>query len=423
MGFIAADRNQLKLFGYSLDDFVRPDAKCRFVVEIVGQMDLSELYADYSDQGGDAYDPGTLLAAWFFAYSEGISSTRRLEQLCCRDMHYIYVSANLQPDHTTLSRFRQRHAGRLPDFFVQIIRLAAEQGVSNFGRISIDGSKIEAAASSRRNRSGKELEWALRRLREQIAQYLEQSELLDEEEDEEALELAQVRHKVEKLQALEQKLAEREQQLQHRKKALQSKDRSKHNINLVEPEARNMKQVNGRPAAPAYNAQLSVDAQSQLIVAAEVTDDPNDRNQFSRQHAQVGRRRSPKLGSIDQLFGELLRIPDLLADPNFSLEVLFIHEEEVRQHDPARGWRKHHWVTRERRLLDVVGRRLFETPADVAATIPGPMPEPFTTAELARALERPRWLAQQMAYCLRKMGAIEQVGWRRKSILYVRAAA
>ncbi len=139
--------------------------------------------------------------------------------------------------------------------------------------------------------------------------------------------------------------------------------------------------------------------------------------------AQLGRRRSPKLGSIDQLFGELLRIPDLLADPNFSLEVLFIHEEEVRQHDPARGWRKHHWVTRERRLLDVVGRRLFETPADVAATIPGPMPEPFTTAELARALERPRWLAQQMAYCLRKMGAIEQVGWRRKSILYVRAAA
>ncbi len=138
---------------------------------------------------------------------------------------------------------------------------------------------------------------------------------------------------------------------------------------------------------------------------------------------QLGRRRSPKHGSMEHVFGELVRIPDLLAERNFSLEVLFIHEEEVRRHDPARGWRKRHWVTVERRLLDVVGQRLFKGPADVAEIIPGGVPDRFTTADLAHALERPRWLAQQMAYCLRKMGAIEQVGRERNAILYVRAAA
>ena len=287
MGFIAADRNQLNLFGYSLDDFVPPEAKCRFVVDIVGQLVLSELYADYSEQGGDAYEPQAMLATWFFAYSEGVSSTRRLEELCRRDMHYIYASANLQPDHCGLSRFRQRHAGRLPDLFVQIIRLAKERGVSGFGRIMTDGTKMEAASSSRQNRDSKELQCELGRIRERIADYLEQSELLDEEQDEEALQLAQVRSKMQKLADMEQRLLERQQQLHERKKTLQSKDRSKHKINLVEPQARSMKQVNGRPAAPAYNAQLSVDADSQLIVAAEVTDQPNDRGQFSKQHAQV----------------------------------------------------------------------------------------------------------------------------------------
>ena len=67
MGFIAANRNQMGLFGYSLDDFVPAEAKCRFVVKIVQELDLSHLYADYSPQGGDAYDPATLLATWFFA--------------------------------------------------------------------------------------------------------------------------------------------------------------------------------------------------------------------------------------------------------------------------------------------------------------------------------------------------------------------
>ncbi len=383
MGFIAADRNQLNLFGYSLDDFVPQEARCRFVAGLVTELDLTGLYADYSSQGGDAYDPGTLLATWFFAYSEGVSSTRRLEQLCCRDMHYIYVSANLQPDHTTLSRFRQRHAGRLADLFVQIIRLAAERGVSEFRHITTDGSKVEAASSFRQNRDSKELESELARTREQIADYLEQSQLLDEDEDEEALQLAQVRRKVEKLQALEQKLAEREQQLRHRKKALQSKDRSRHKINLVEPQARNMKQVNGRLAAPAYNAQLSVDADTQLIVAADVSDEPNDRNQFSRQHTQVeqnlgadsNRQYTADAGyhSLEQLeYADQQKVDALIADPRPGTRSVreaegqrpdqsdrpfkradFRYDKEADQYECPAGRRLTYWYTEKKR-----GRRI-----------------------------------------------------------------
>jgi hypothetical protein len=139
-------------------------------------------------------------------------------------------------------------------------------------------------------------------------------------------------------------------------------------------------------------------------------------------HSQLGRRKSPKRGAVEHVFKELVSFPQLLSAPNFSLDVLLIQEEEVRRYDGKRGWRRRGWVTHERRLLEVVGHRLFETPADMRALVPNALDEPFTTAELAAAIVKPRWLAQKMAYCLREMGAIAQVGKRGNAILYARAA-
>jgi hypothetical protein len=135
----------------------------------------------------------------------------------------------------------------------------------------------------------------------------------------------------------------------------------------------------------------------------------------------LGRRKSPKHGVIEHLFEELVRLPRLLANPNLSLEVLLTQEEEIRYYDGRRVWRRRGWVIQERRLLDVVERRLFETPDDLAALIPSDLAEPWTTADLAEAIGQPRWLARKMAYCLRKMSAVEPVGKRGNAILYNRS--
>jgi hypothetical protein len=137
----------------------------------------------------------------------------------------------------------------------------------------------------------------------------------------------------------------------------------------------------------------------------------------------LGRRKSPKRGAIEHLFEELVRLPKLLANPNLALEVLFTQEEEIRCYDGKRAWRRRGWVIQERRLLDVVDRRLFETPPDLASLIPSNLAEPWTTADLAAATGQPLWLARKMAYCLRKMGAVEAVGKQGNAILYVRATA
>lgn len=132
------------------------------------------------------------------------------------------------------------------------------------------------------------------------------------------------------------------------------------------------------------------------------------------------RRKSPKRGKAVDLFGELVSFPALISHPRLSIEVLMIHEEEVRRFDPDKAWRRKGWVIEERRLIEVVDRSLFDSPAALSALLPEDLPEEFTTAALADGLGCQRRLAQQMAYCLRHAGVIEIVGKEGNALIYRR---
>jgi len=132
------------------------------------------------------------------------------------------------------------------------------------------------------------------------------------------------------------------------------------------------------------------------------------------------RRKSPKSGRVEDLFRELVAIPRLLSHRNFSLEVLLTHEEETRRLD-RRRWRTRGWVTEERRLLDVVDRRVFDGPSSWLALLPA-FSGPFTSKDIAQAKCVPLDLAQKMTYSMRHAGLLEPVGRRGRATLY-RAAA
>ncbi len=132
------------------------------------------------------------------------------------------------------------------------------------------------------------------------------------------------------------------------------------------------------------------------------------------------RRRSPRRGRIEDLFRELVYLPGLLTDKHFSLEVLLIQEEEVRRAVPRRGRRRKNWVTEERRLIGVLERRVFETPADLGALLPADLTDPFTTRELAKTARYPLWLAGKMVYTLRAAGVLAAAGKRGRAFLYTR---
>jgi len=129
------------------------------------------------------------------------------------------------------------------------------------------------------------------------------------------------------------------------------------------------------------------------------------------------RRRSPKRGRLEDLFWELVSIPQLLSNPNFSLEVLLIRQEEVRRYERKRRWRRKGWVIEGRRLLEVLDQRSFGHSADWLGFLPDGL-ESFTTRDLAVGMNTRRELAQKMAYCLREAKMIELIGKRDRSNLY-----
>jgi len=130
------------------------------------------------------------------------------------------------------------------------------------------------------------------------------------------------------------------------------------------------------------------------------------------------RRKSPKRGRLEDLFWELVSIPQLLSNPNFSLEVLLIRAEEVRRYDARRKkWRRREWVIEARRLMDVMDRRLFVKSADWLAFVPDGL-QSFTTKDLAAVADTRRELAQKMAYCLRQARMIELIGRQGRANLY-----
>ena len=129
------------------------------------------------------------------------------------------------------------------------------------------------------------------------------------------------------------------------------------------------------------------------------------------------RRKSPKRGRLEDLFWELVSIPHLLSNPNFSLEVLLTREEEVRRYEGKRKWRRKGWVSEGRRLVDVLDRRSFRESVDWLAFVPEGL-QSFTTKDLATAANTRRDLAQKMAYCLRQARMLEMIGKQGRCNLY-----
>lgn len=133
---------------------------------------------------------------------------------------------------------------------------------------------------------------------------------------------------------------------------------------------------------------------------------------------QLSRRKSPRRGRLENIFFELVHIPNLLKHPNFSLEVLMIHEEEIRRTDGKGSWRRNGVSIADRQLLKVISRYKFASPADLLKLLPPDLQIPFTNRQLAEKLSISPKLATRMSYCLRELELLSIAGKQNHSYLY-----
>ena len=130
-----------------IGDALPPNHLARFVVDMITQLDLSQIYARYAPRGGEAFAPDILLGLLFYGYTTGVFSSRKIEKATYESIPFRFIAGGLHPDHDTIANFRKVFLEEIKGLFVQILLLAQEVGVLKLGNISLDGSKIHADAS------------------------------------------------------------------------------------------------------------------------------------------------------------------------------------------------------------------------------------------------------------------------------------
>jgi len=297
----------------SLREALPPTHLARFVVDIVGKLDLGNIYLRFSKLGGGtAIAPEVLLGLLFYGYATGVFSSRKIEKATYENLAFRYIAGNFHPDHDTIAHFRKTFLAEIQGLFVQILMLAQMAGVLKLGNLSGDGSKIHADASKSKAVSYKRLGELEVELREEVVKLFAMAEKVEKGEiqvpeslvlqdeivlrQERLAKLAEAKvvleARAEERHAIEQ--AEYEAKLREREEKAKKSGRKpggrapqppeagpgdKDQYNFTDPDSRIMKNSNNAGFDQHYNVQVGVDQESILVVATTLSNHPNDKRE------------------------------------------------------------------------------------------------------------------------------------------------
>lgn len=267
------DRHQANLFT-KLDDYVGKSHYVRLVDYFVDCFinDNLSLFKDKGDQpvGRKAYNPSILMKIYFYGFFNGITSSRKLEKECGRNIELIWLTTCLAPDHKTIADFKRVNGHVISEVLKEFNKLLKDSGYIKGQTISIDGTKIKANAGLCIDLNT--IKDKLDNLEEQLKSYLENLESVDQYEDELESKKVEKENIQEEIENLRKELEE----LKKQKETLEEAQTTK--LSPTDPDARIMKSRHGKDFG--YNVQTAVDAENKMIICAQVTNAQNDRGQL-----------------------------------------------------------------------------------------------------------------------------------------------
>src|SRR6202165_109461 len=308
----AWDAQQSSQQPVSPGDALPEDDLVFFLLDLIPQLDLATFHQHYAREmrGQPPFDVTMMVTLLVYAYAVGVCSSRKIAAACERNLAFRAIVGDAPPDFRTISDFRMIHQPAFRPLFVEVLRLAGAMGMVKLGNLSTDGTKMGANASRHKAMSYGYMIKDIARLEGEIEQLLKQAEQLDAEQDaalgsrrgdELPAELKRREDRLAKIHAAKARLeaearakAEEEQRRrdeEHAQREAEGRQRrgkepapidptpeDTAQTNFTDPEAKIMKQSN-KGFDYSYNAQAVVDAEEQIIVAAEVTNQANDKQQ------------------------------------------------------------------------------------------------------------------------------------------------
>ncbi len=312
------------LLSPSIQDWLPENHLARFIADVTEQLDVSKILREYERRDGRGqagYHPLMLTQLLLYGYAVGVASSRTIERKTYEDVAFRYLAADQHPDHDTIAAFRQRHLQTLAGLFTQALRLCQKAGLVKLGHVAIDGSKLQANASKHKAMSYGRMVETEQKLQAEVEELLRRAQETDAQEDQQygkgkrgdelPEELGRRESRLKKIReakaeleaearaeaeqkktAAEAKIAERRAEAERTGRKSGGRDpqvpdpekavpEEKAQKNFTDPESRIMPD-GGRKGSfvQGYNAQIAVDSAAQIIVAAAVTQQTNDKRQL-----------------------------------------------------------------------------------------------------------------------------------------------
>ena len=334
--FRIVDRDTGFFLPPSVDEWLPEQHLARFVVEVIEKLDLRSMSGCYRGSGSASYHPQVLLGVLVYGYATGVFSSRKLERASYDSVAFRFIAANDHPDHDTIATFRRRFLKQIEGLFVQVLLMAREMGVLKLGTVGLDGTKLHANASRHSALSYEHAGKIEAQLKAEVADLMAKAEAADQADlpdgfsipDELALRKTRLSKLAEARARIEARAKERHarEQAEYEAKLAARQEKQKRTgkkpggtppsppasgplptdqINLTDEDSRIMP-VAGGGFEQCFNAQAVVAAGSLLVVATEVVQAANDKQQLA-----------PMLDKITALPEELGRPDTLLADSGY----------------------------------------------------------------------------------------------------------
>ena len=337
--FRLIDRDTGFLMPPSVDEWLPERHLARFVVEVIEGLDLRAMTGSYRGSGEASYHPQLLLGLLIYGYATGVFSSRKLERATYDSVAVRFIAANEHPDHDTIAAFRRRFLKQIGTLFVQVLGVAREMGVLKLGTVALDGTKIHANASRHSALSYEHAGKIEAQLEAEVADLMAKAEAADQAEVPDGMSvLEELARRETRLAAI----ARAKATIEARAKERHAREQAEHDAKMAERAAKTAatgKKPSGRVPQPpvegplatdqvnltdeasrimpvagggfeqCYNAQAVVAAGSLLVIAADVVQAPNDKQQLE-----------PMLDKIADLPDALGEVGELLADNGYFSE-------------------------------------------------------------------------------------------------------
>ena len=281
--------SQRQLLATNVFDLLQKDHDCFIYEDILSQIDTKSIEEKFSMIGQHAYHPRLITAILIYSYSQGVFSSRKIEQKCSQDLSFMYISHRNCPNFRVLSDFRKDNWQFFVECFKKSVKIAVSLGMVSLGHVGIDGSKFMANTSKHKAASYSHLKANENKLKHEIEELLKRAENEDAAEDKiyhngtgysipDDLKIKEKR--LEKIKKVKKELEKREEKENPGKKI-----DGKKQISYADTDAKMMKSRGNFDYC--YNGQISVDSQNQIIVGQHLSQNANDKNELKKEVDEI----------------------------------------------------------------------------------------------------------------------------------------